>query len=90
MASKPEEGEIILYWMKRHPDCPIGARCVASRCTDEFGEGSMSEPTKEEIREAQAKKEPEPKPELLLCNSTSKPAWFMNLDSTLKDKKYNY
>lgn len=90
MNSKPEEGEIILYWMKRHPDCPIGAMCVASRCTDEFGEGSMSEPTKEEIREALAKKEPEPKPEPLLCDSTAKPAWFMNLDSTLKDKKYNY
>lgn len=90
MNSKPEEGEIILYWMKRHPDCPIGASCVVDRCNDEFGKISMTEPTEKEIREAQAKKEPEPQPEPLMCDANAGPAWFMNLDSTLKDKKYNY
>lgn len=90
MNSKPEEGEIILYWLKRHPDCPIGATCQSGRCIDEFGKGSIDTPTEEEIREANRKKLPEPEPEPIMCEDAAKPQWFMNLDSTLKEKKYNY
>ncbi|MEZ4460869.1 MAG: hypothetical protein R3E66_14295 [bacterium] len=90
MKSKPEEGELILYWMKRHPDCPIGATCQVGRCVDEFGKGSIRTPTEAEIAEARRKDKPDPQPEPMMCDSNAQPAWFMNLDSTLKEKKYNY
>lgn len=90
MNAKPEDGEILLYWLKRHPDCPIGAACQGGRCIDEFGHGSIKEPTDEEIREAKLEKKPEPQPEPIMCDVAAPAQWFMNLDSTLKDKKYNY
>ena len=35
---KPQEADLMLYWMKRHPDCPIGATCPDGTCVNEFGE----------------------------------------------------
>lgn len=90
MNAKPEEGEVILYWLKRHPDCPIGATCQQERCMDEFGKQSLYKPTEEEIREAKRKNQPDPTEDPIICDATAKSQWFMNLDSTLKDKKYNY
>ncbi len=90
----PEEGEVILYWIKRHPDCPIGATCKTSQCVDETGATLYKKVDKEKQskREKQAgdAAETEDTKEPLSCDATSEDKWFMNLDSTLKEKRYNY
>ncbi len=101
---KTRENEMILYWMKRHPDCPVGATCNAGQCHDEFG-AAIHRKTKEEAEDeaerknkeakAEAKREHkdqfetvEPDKEVFACDVTKEEAWFMNLDSTLRGKKY--
>ena len=77
-----QEKDLLIYWMLRHPDCPIGGTCSGGICLDE---------QKKEMMKPKAKKkrnEPEPEPEPYSCSDTVKPAWFMNLDSTLSPKSY--
>ena len=94
LEKEPEEGEVILYWIKRHPDCPLGASCGEDAvCVDEFGE--VLKRPKEDEREGREKQvgdaaEAEPTEEPFACDPKAEARWFMNLDSTLKEKRYNY
>lgn len=98
MKNEPEDGELILYWMRRNPDCPIGASCVSGACQNEAGEAlyfaydshrpiRASETAKYET-EKNIEEDKVPKP--LVCDAAATPRWYMNLDSTLKEKRYNY
>jgi len=91
---KPQDGEALLYWIKRHPQCPLGATCSAERkCLDEFGKLLLR---------PEEKKEKNPKPhegdtanpdltaDHFVCDPDAERQWYMNLDSTLKEKRYNY
>lgn len=90
MKDEPEDGELMLYWIKRHPDCPIGASCpTAGQCVDEFGE--VIERTDDEDEEAAAKPAQETakaEPQTYACDPAQDKRWFMNLDSTLEAKDY--
>ena len=98
IADKPEDGEVILYWMKRNPDCPVGARCSDGTCVNSNGAALyFADDSKKPIPEAEAeelrrKAEDRKKdaPTKLTCDVAGEPKWFMNLDSTLKEKRYNY
>ena len=100
MKDEPEDGELILYWMKRNPDCPIGSTCVDGVCQNERGEAlyfahksdkplPQSE-VDEIVRELEKQKSDVERPRELTCDVGAEPRWFMNLDSTLKEKRYNY
>lgn len=96
MKDEPEEGELILYWMKRNPDCPIGGTCHAEgMCTTSDGavlvmvehkNGNREEPQ----READVHADKNDTVTRFKCDPNAEERWFMNLDSTLKEKKYNY
>ena len=98
MKEEPEEGELILYWMLRHPNCPIGATCDAGKCTNEEGEKLYLDPSKDRpisqpeyddmVADEDTKKDD--LPDAITCDPEAEPRWFMNLDSTLKEKRYNY
>lgn len=88
VSDKVEEGELILYWLHRHPDCPIGSLCVTNICMDEGGKKLYSRDLKSKKPKLKAEDEEEPEP--LSCDPLAEKQWFMNLDSTLKEKKYNY
>lgn len=88
------EGEVILYWIKRHPDCPLGGSCAPDlRCVDETG-ALMHKPEekdkdKKDERPKQLAADHDPKTEdTWACDANAAPRWFMNLDSTLKEKEY--
>ncbi len=97
MKDEPEESEIILYWMKRHPDCPIGASCQSGKCVT-IDDGEALYKPKKDATDDRPRRERElsddPDAELsakpFTCDQNAEPKWFMNLDSTLKEKKYNY
>lgn len=96
MEKEPEEGELILYWMLRNPDCPIGSTCSAEkvcvgpgssvlvRLEDEQGE--LGAP----LREVDVREDDKERARRFACDPQAEERWFMNLDSTLKEKKYNY
>lgn len=98
MKKEPEDAELILYWMKRNPDCPIGAECREGVCVNPAGEDlyfahNSHKPIRasevaDVIRKKRLKEDPDP--HKLLCETGAEPRWFMNLDSTLKEKRYNY
>lgn len=89
------EGELILYWILRHPQCPLGGECAPQgRCIDEGG-ALMHPPDPEADKQSRAKPPPQlaadaaPRTEdTYACNPADPPRWFMNLDSTLKEKDY--
>lgn len=92
----PQDGELLLYWIKRHPNCPLGATCPDGKCVDEFGNVLMK-PAEEEGKErsrTEKKLADDDDPELTevphTCDPKAEDEWFMNLDSTFKTKKYNY
>jgi hypothetical protein len=88
---KPQEADLMLYWMKRHPDCPIGATCPDGTCVNEFGEPvEKTEEDEQSRRDGTDAPEPvEGKAEdTYTCDTSAERAWFMNLDSTLKEKPY--
>lgn len=97
MKKEPEEGEVVLYFIKRHPDCPMGSTCTGGRCINEFGQEARRTDEKEkEGDKPKIKPKESPKYEAAkakgdtyACSETNEPQWFMNLDSTLKEKKYN-
>lgn len=92
---KPREGYWILYWSKRHPDCPLGSDCNAeSTCINERGAIVYQRDEKEpETKKKNSTKDPDPDDPNIATNETytclpGKPhEWFMNIDSTLKDGK---
>lgn len=86
---EPQEGSLMLYWMKRHPDCPIGGTCPSGTCVNEF-DGPIKK-TKKDDQSRKDRKAPEPvaqKDETYDCDPSADRDWFMNLDSTLKEKPY--
>ena len=99
LKKEPEEGEVILYWLKRHPDCPVGASCPTGICVDEFQE-VIHRPKKDEekkgSRSNNSNKEAERRDRVetgltgksYQCSPDKEKQWFMNLDSTLKEKRY--
>ena len=87
---KPKEADLMLYWMERHPDCPIGANCPEGTCVNEF-----DEPVRKTKEDDQSRRDgtnaPEPvaqKGETYECDPSAQRQWYMNLDSTLKEKPY--
>ena len=99
MTDEPEDRELILYWMLRNPDCPIGAKCVDGECIGSTGEALWFADGKHKplraseaqkfIDKAQKSDKLKP-PNKLSCETGAQERWFMNLDSTLKEKRYNY
>jgi hypothetical protein len=96
---KPQDGEILLYWIKRHPQCPLGGKCQgtagAGQCVNEFGKVILKpkDEKKKEDSQAQLKGDaanPDLSEEHFVCDPEREPQWAMNLDSTLKEKRYNY
>jgi len=90
---KPREGEVVLYWIKRHPDCPLGADCVAGACQNERGQvqfkpkaGGDQEKSRRKGKFNEAPQEHTEEP--YACDVTKQAQWFMNIDSTLKQKDY--
>ncbi len=89
---EPQEADLMLYWMKRHPDCPIGATCPSGgTCENEFGDPVQK--SDEESDEGSGSKMEAPEPEeasdeTYPCDPSAERQWFMNLDSTLKEKDY--
>jgi hypothetical protein len=94
MKDEPEESELILYWMKRNPDCPIGSSCRDRNCVTIDGADTLYHPTDDADapprREGELDDEEKAKFEPFTCDPAAQDKWFMNLDSTLKEKKYNY
>ena len=89
---KPKEARLMLYWMKRHPGCPIGATCPDGKCVNEFGETVQKtddDSTGPDHGAPQNAPEPaEAAGDAYRCNPAAQPQWYMNLDSTLKEKAY--
>ncbi len=91
-----QEKDLLLYWIKRHPDCPLGARCDAAQgvCVDASGEPIPKKIFDEKSRKSGVSQGPndgnyEESEDSYSCDATLEDAWFMNLDSTLKQKNYN-
>lgn len=98
-GTQPEEKDIILYWIKRHPQCPLGATCgPKSTCIDEFGEQRLmpKEDKKEKATTDSDQNDvtrgdaldPELSANPYTCDPLREHQWFMNLDSSLKSKRY--
>ncbi len=74
-----EEADLQLYWMYRHPDCPLGTDCDAGTCRRDDG----TKPTKEvEDDDGETVERP------YQCDELREHEWFMNLDSTLESRDY--
>ena len=93
---EPQEKEILVYWIKRHPDCPHNGKCNAGTCVDEFGEPQKKKEEKgkkdkNEVSEALTGDAVDAKEtdDAYTCDPLAEETWFMNLDSTLKKKGYN-
>lgn len=87
---EPQEADLMLYWMKRHPDCPIGATCPDGTCVNEFDEPVKKAPDDDQSRKdgPDAPEPAEANGETYECDPTADLRWYMNLDSTLKEKPY--
>lgn len=100
-----KENALILYWIKRHPDCPQGGLCTAGQCANERGEVMYKPLSREELmrrrresntpQKGQDEQEREERQDNSVasddpysCDVTKEKQWFMNLDSTLKNKAY--
>lgn len=75
-----EELELQLYWMKRHPDCPLGSDCEAGVCIDD----TDREPVVREVEDDDGDETEQP----FDCDADREHEWFMNLDSTLEQRDY--
>ncbi|MEM1347883.1 MAG: hypothetical protein AAGI01_04945 [Myxococcota bacterium] len=93
ISAEPAEKEVLLYWLKRHPDCPIGGTCAERGvCVDERAE-EMKRPKDDSDRAKTSKRSPadeavERGEESFPCDPTEAVKWTMNLDSTLDAKPY--
>lgn len=95
MKKEPEEGEIVLYFLKRNPDCPIGGSCRGGFCYDEFDKKIARPEKKKKTKKSNVGKEgdlvePDLTKKNYSCTDGAEDEWFMNLDSTLKEKRYNH
>lgn len=93
LDKEPQEKDILVYWIKRHPDCPHNGSCPASTCVDEFGNPqTKKEGEDDRSAKTQATQGDDPNAkdtgELYSCDASKAAQWFMNLDSTLKGKNY--
>lgn len=74
-----EEADLQLYWMYRHPDCPLGTECDdEGLCRDDTGEVA----TGGQSADDDADETP------FECEPARDREWFMNLDSTLEQRDY--
>ena len=73
-----EEADLQLFWMLRHPDCPLGSDCDAGLCRDDEGAIEMMEPGDDDEEEEEPYE----------CDDDREHQWFMNLDSTLESRDY--
>jgi len=72
-----EEADIQLYWMQRHPDCPLGNECgEGGVCVDDSGQEVLQDDGDDEA------------PSPYECDASADDQWFMNLDSTLEQRDY--
>ncbi len=90
---EPMEKDLKLYWSKFHPDCPFGGVCGAqSVCVDSAGEVmhplEADENKAQEIPGQASDAEAREEDKTYACDPSLEPQWFMNLDSTLKEKPY--
>lgn len=88
---EPQEGDLMLYWAERHPDCPIGASCEAGTCVDEFGKPVHETDGGDDTDHGHPSEAAEPaeaEGETFSCDTAAERQWYMNLDSTLKEKAY--
>ena len=92
---KYSEQELMLYFIQRHPDCPLGSECREGECIDEFGkviyrpkddDASRNVPGRD--YDVSSDEKTELTRDVYRCDASVDPQWWMNLDSTLKDKKY--
>lgn len=80
-----EEADLQLYWMRRHPDCPLNTDCSSDAvCVDDSGEVVT-----QEVDDEQADDDEEAAPEPYACDVDAAHDWFMNLDSTLEQRDYH-
>lgn len=93
MDEEPKEKDLKLYWSKFHPDCPFGGACGAQRvCVDEGGE--VMHPLKakkskyREVPGQASRAEERDEEKTYACDPAVEERWFMNLDSTLREKPY--
>lgn len=79
-----EEVETMLYWMKRHPECPLQTDCGGDEvCVDQGGEEVMRN------EEPYAPTDPDDQPEEpFACDPDADHEWFMNLDTSLEQRDY--
>lgn len=94
IAKESEDKDIVLYWIKRHPDCPSGGKCgPQGTCIDEHDK-PMFKPKKEDSQRSDDSKQLRDAAEVIAsdepfsCDLKVQPRWYMNLDSTLKEKSY--
>lgn len=73
-----EEADLQLYWMRRHPDCPLGTDCEDGACRNQSG--------KKALNEEETGDDDEAKP--FVCDEGTEKQWYMNLDSTLESRDY--
>ena len=76
-----EEAEIQLYWMFRHPECPLGTDCEEDegQCVGRTGKTATRE-VKDDDGETTE--------QAYTCDPSMEHQWFMNLDSTLESRDY--
>lgn len=95
MKDEAEEADLMLYWIRRHPDCPLGATCVVGTCHNEYGEAIQKPKEDDKSQRSRSERvardpdEVEVTDEHYTCDTDAELKWFMNLDSTLKEKQYN-
>lgn len=83
MDDEPRESDLQLFWIKRHPQCPLGSDCQAGVCVDERGVVHRTEDAPQgDAEEAETVEVP------FQCDETREHAWYMNLDSTLESRDY--
>jgi hypothetical protein len=83
-GNEVKELDLILYWLHRHPDCPVGGRCEAGQCLNERNL-PMLKPEEGRPRSTEI---PKATNTVYTCDAAKPKQWFMNLDSTLNSKKY--
>ncbi len=77
-----EETELQLFWLRRHPDCPLSYDCHDGDCRNAAGEVAT------ETVETDDDGETTEREETRTCDPTADRQWYMNLDSTLESRDY--
>ncbi len=77
-----EETELQLYWMRRHPECPLGTDCDGGVCVDDRGREATKPIEDDDTDDDDDSKVP------FDCDDGLDHQWFMNLDSSLESRDY--